>query len=82
MGMREPSQHQINSVGITVCELAYTVFEICKAADDFCIQSTSNLVFGGTNRIVWSARYGFLADRSYCTPRFLACFDEWKQSTE
>lgn len=41
-------------------------------ADDFCVQSFSGeaIVFGGTNRLIWTPAHGFRPDRSYCTPKF------------
>jgi hypothetical protein len=43
-------------------------------ADDFCVQHVGieTVVFGATNRLVWSPTRGFWPDRSYCTPAFLA----------
>lgn len=43
---------------------------------DFCLQSNPTsfsgaIVFGGTNRLIWSPRNGFHPDQSYCNPRFL-----------
>ena len=63
-------------------EKDFHVWEIFKAAalywvdldeDDFCLQSASSetLVFGGTNRLIWSAARGFQPDQSYCTEKFL-----------
>lgn len=41
--------------------------------DDFCVQAAFGecLVFGGTNRLIWSPRRGFYPDKSYCTERFI-----------
>jgi hypothetical protein len=58
------------------------VIEIIRAAAvywrgidpaDFCIQSFSptSIVFGSTNRLVWTPTGGFRPDRSYCTNKFL-----------
>lgn len=46
-------------------------FEDCP--EDFCLQNAQggDLVFGGTNRLLWSINRGFRPDRSYCTERFL-----------
>lgn len=42
---------------------------------DFCVQYVGErIVFGGTNRIVWSATYGFECDESYCTQKFIDHF--------
>ena len=47
--------------------------------DDFCIGSINEsggvIVFGGTNRLIWNAKYGYHPDRSYCTSRFLEQFE-------
>lgn len=45
--------------------------------DDFCLQGVGPecVVFGGTNRLVWSPERGFRPDRSYCNPAFLARCD-------
>lgn len=59
-----------------VVDSASRYFEQCP--EDFCLQSYSEdvIVFGGTNRVVWSIRRGFRVDRSYCTERFLAHADQ------
>lgn len=47
-------------------------FVECNAAEDFCLQCTTStvIVFGGTNRVVWSARLGYQLDLGYCTEEF------------
>ena len=57
-----------------VHQVAKDIFEACGAVDDFCHQT--GLVFGGTNRIILTV-HGWEAIRDYCTPRFLAAFDEY-----
>lgn len=44
-----------------------------ECPDDFCIQhiGENRVIFGGTNRLVWSPRFGFEPDKSYCTEKFL-----------
>lgn len=60
----------------------FIVYEIFQAAaehwlgsdeDDFCLQSSGgeSLIFGGTNRLRWTARHGFVPDASYCTAGFI-----------
>ena len=60
----------------------FLAYAICEAAAqywdrsdpyDFCLQSFGGdtIVFGGTNRLIWSPRMGFTPDPSYCTDRFL-----------
>ena len=64
--------NRLDDLGEEVYAIAATIFENCGAADDFCHQS--GLVFGGTNRIKLTI-YGWRADESYCTKRFLAEFN-------
>ena len=61
----------------SIIDEAEALFKICHADSDFCIQNITgtNIVFGGTNRVIWSARSGFNPDRSYCTKRFLEKWD-------
>jgi hypothetical protein len=50
--------------------------------DDFCIQSTDfceQIVFGGTNRMVWSIRRGFFIDESYCSDKFLRANKDYRR---
>lgn len=67
-------------------DLKYLYFEVMRWAafywsglneDDFCLQSCpgDTLVFGGLNRLVWRPQLGYVADRSYCSPQFLARYD-------
>jgi len=52
-----------------VTEASY-YFRECP--EDFCLQTVgSTVVFGGTNRLIWSARSGFYCDPSYCSRNFL-----------
>ena len=48
--------------------------------EDFCIQHHAIydgvVVFGGTNRLQWSAKYGFRYSLTHCTERFIARFRE------
>lgn len=64
-------------IGDIVLEAAHDIFCTCQAESDFCVQSTGGqtVVFGGTNRLIWTARGGFRPDRGYCTERFLALYD-------
>ena len=50
---------------------AAVYFEECP--DDFCLQhvGAESLVFGGTNRLIWSPLRSFFPDPTYCTKRFL-----------
>jgi hypothetical protein len=71
MSLEDPNDYEL--IGIDVYEMAQEIFEACNAGNDFCHQT--GLVFGGTNRIKLTTR-GWVADRSYCTPQFLAAFDK------
>ncbi len=73
----EPDLATAAEVGLLVIEEALNRFEACGAAEDFCVQSVgAAVVFGGTNRILWTASAGFRPDVTYCTPRFLAAYRE------
>ena len=54
-------------------------WERANCLGDFCIQHVGageSIVFGGSNRVVWTIRSGFIIDRSYCSSSFLtANFD-------
>jgi len=65
--------------GLIVYMAAQEYFENCL--DDFCLQHPGDecIIFGGTNRLIWRAKTGFKADASYCTPEFLAHFEEVQQ---
>ena len=75
--MGAPTSDQLTEIGEIVCMEAETIFTDCGAADDFCIQDIGigSVVFGGINRIIWRPKSGFFPDRSYCTDRFLKCWD-------
>lgn len=63
-----------------VVETARSIWREADCEDDFCVQhygDSDTIVFGGTNRIVWSVRHGFRAEPSYCTERFLEAFGRW-----
>lgn len=53
--------------------------------EDFCVQSAcwyeGHAVFGGSNRMHWSAVRGFYPDTDYCTDKFLKQFegDYWEK---
>jgi hypothetical protein len=59
----------------TICQAAAKYFEHCPR--DFCLQHCDGerIIFGGTNRLIWTARSGFVPSDSHCTERFLANFD-------
>jgi hypothetical protein len=53
--------------------------------DDFCIQTINEsdgiIVFGGTNRLIWNAKYGYFPDQNYCSEKFLEQFtgEAWEK---
>lgn len=50
---------------------ASVYFETCP--DDFCVQLVGEraIVFGGTNRLIYTCTHGFTPDTRYCTEEFL-----------
>ena len=56
-----------------IVEEAYGYWDRANWQNDFCVQSVGmgQVVFGGTNRLIWSYQYGFKIDESYCSPNFL-----------
>ncbi len=84
-------EERVELAVLQVCRLkSYYVLiaEIVEAASmywrgldpyDFCVQNSSpqlaSIVFGSTNRLIWSPFTGFYADRSYCSARFLEQYD-------
>ncbi len=65
-------------VGEAVFYIAKELFKECGAEEDFCVQDDliGRIVFGGTNRVIWSAATGFRMDESYCTERFKKLFPD------
>lgn len=65
-------------VGEIVIYRAEDIFERCSASSDFCIQSIHEncVIFGSTNRLKFSAKFGWVPERSYCTPGFLEKYDK------
>lgn len=63
---------------LSIATEAARIFEKAGCPADFCLQSWSMgvMVFGGTNRLKWTAGDGFYPDRSYCTDSFLEAFDD------
>jgi hypothetical protein len=59
------------SVGEYVMEVAKMCFQECP--DDFCIQDDAGevVIFGGTNRLIWSVFKGFSIDEGSCTKKFI-----------
>lgn len=72
-----PHEKMLQDIGNAVCEAAWSLFCDCGAEDDFGIQSVScdTVIFGGTNRVIWSGYGGFRVSRTHCTPRFLENWD-------
>ncbi|HRQ48586.1 MAG TPA: hypothetical protein PK725_16650 [Rhodocyclaceae bacterium] len=73
--MQLDQQHLVDMASL-ILEEAETRFSTCGAESDFCVQHVGqNAVFGGTNRLIWSAKHGWRPDRTSCTERFLAEYD-------
>jgi hypothetical protein len=55
---------------------AQAIWEAAGCPSDFCVQYDSGdvFVFGSTNRVQWSVRFGFRADSSCCNQGFLETF--------
>jgi hypothetical protein len=58
-----------------VAAMAAEFFDYSRSAiEDFCYQAGSLengvVIFGGTNRLIWSLKHGFRLDESYCTQQF------------
>jgi hypothetical protein len=64
-----PTEEQLQEIGTVIVNEAYQLFVDLKIEGDFCVQSIGYncVVFGGTNRIIWSVRYGFRLDAPYCS---------------
>ena len=64
-------------IGELVIEEAMDIFCECQAESDFCVQHVGQcVVFGGSNRLIFSVKTGFRPDRSYCSARFLENWDK------
>ena len=65
-------EKQSQEIGMVIIEEAADRFTECGAASDFYIQHIgSTVVFGGTNRLIFSLKFGFYMEKSYCTERFI-----------
>lgn len=64
-----PTEQECEEIGMLIVRAAYDVFCDLGIERDFCVQSVGYncVVFGGTNRIIWSVRYGFRLDVPYCS---------------
>ena len=77
-GYSELSDSFKDSVGVEIVELiveeAFSYWEVANCMSDFCFQSAGvgTIVFGSTNRLLWSYISGFRIDQSYCSPNFIA----------
>lgn len=59
-----------------IASAASEVFIRAGCPDDFCIQSSGGvIVFGGRNRIVWTAKTGLQIARDYCTDTFIKAWE-------
>ncbi len=61
---------------MSIVHAAARYFEKCP--EDFCIQHVAavSIIFGGTNRLIWSPVSGFRYDEPYCRPEFIAHYKE------
>lgn len=77
-GEVEAVEHNWGELVLSITEEAKRRFFECGAGGDFCIQHCTgeSIVFGGTNRVTWTAKRGFVPDAYCCTKRFLK---EWKK---
>lgn len=60
-----------------LAEIAKKFWAICPY--DFCVQYDNfpiSIVYGGTNRVVWSPKHGFWVDKPYCSDRFIEHFEK------
>ena len=76
----ESNKHDMQGVVYQIAHAAFDVYEEAGCPNDFCIQSMDGfttevpLIFGGTNRLLWTPWKGFVPDVSYCNDGFLdAC---------
>jgi hypothetical protein len=62
----------------SIAYAAWCVFHHAGCDEDFCVQTVgwSCIVFGGRNRLQWSAQFGFHPLRDYCTESFLDAWDK------
>jgi len=65
---------------LSIAYEAEDIFIKCGVKDDFCIQAVGSewIIFGGTNRLKWTAKWGFELQPSYCTLKFMRAFHTLK----
>lgn len=66
-------------IGQAVIEVAEYCFEKAGCPEDYCIQHSNGcgtVVFGGTNRLIWSAFRGWKIDKPYCSDAFIKAAEE------
>jgi hypothetical protein len=63
--------NDVANIVLNIVHAAAVYFEECP--DDFCLQHLrlDTIVFGSTNRLIWSPLRGFFPDPSCCTREFL-----------
>lgn len=78
-GNRVPSDDELLELGMSVWEMAESIFDDCKAPADNCIQYNGGniLIFGGSNRIMLD-KTGWNASEMHCSERFFALFEHHK----
>lgn len=76
------SDTELEKIGEIVYNGAEEVFELCGVSHDFCIQSVGfeAVVFGGSNRVIWTLTQGFRPDKRYCSQSFIDKFNLIKKT--
>jgi len=75
--MFESEQGEISiDIMYSVFERAYSIFHRAGCPHDFCVQHATEygIVFGGSNRLVWTPFNSFSADPNYCTESFIKAY--------
>ena len=71
----QPSDDQLQQLGLRVAEVAYEIFCACDAEADFGMQSPEGAVFGSVNRLRLTKR-GWHASEHHCNDEFLK---KWRE---
>lgn len=70
--LRNASEEECLEIGDMVVDAALELFSYANVEYDFCVRYTGyNVVFGGTNRLIFDPVKGFSASSMHCTPDFL-----------
>ena len=73
----EQLERDWGEIVLSIVDEAREIFRECGDEDDFGLQHAAGggIVFGGTNRLLWTPGGGFRPDASYCSSRFLERFN-------